>query len=107
MDHSAGGTTSASRTDVAGLLYIYRWDQPAVFVDARTPAEFNSKTVRCAVNIQAGEATANDEGRLPNWDKEARIVVFANSPADARKVAAETAKKAYWNSSAITRQDAR
>jgi len=88
------------QTDVAGLLYIYRGDRTAVFVDARTPAEFNSRTVRCAVNIQAGEATAaNDDGRLPNWDKGARVVVFANSLADARKVAAEIAKKAYWNSS--------
>src|SRR5436190_12103339 len=52
------------------------------------------------VNIQAGEATAaNDDGRLPKWDKGARVVVFANGPAVAKQVASEIAKKAYWNSS--------
>lgn len=88
------------QTDLAGLLYIFRGDRTAVFVDARTPEEFQSRTVRCAVNIQAGEATAaNDDGRLPNWDKGSRVVVFANTPTDARQVAAEIARKAYWNSS--------
>ncbi len=88
------------QTDLAGFIYIFKADHTAVFVDARTPQEFQSKTIRCAVNILAGEATvANDDGRLPNWDKGTRVVVFANTPADARKVAAEIAKKAYWNSS--------
>ena len=78
------------QTDLAGFLYIFRRDRTALFVDARTPEEFQSRTVRCAVNIQAGEATAaNDDGRLPNWDKGTRVVVFANSASDARKVAAE------------------
>ena len=88
------------QTDLAGLLYVFSADHTAIFVDARTPQEFGVRTLHCAVNIQAGEATAaNDDGRLPNWDKGTRVVVFSNSPADARKVAAEIAKKAYWNSS--------
>ena len=88
------------QTDLAGLLYIFRGDRTAVYVDARTPEEYQAKTMRCAVNIQAGEATAaNDDGRLPNWDKGTRVVVFANTQAAARQVAAEIAKKAYWNSS--------
>jgi len=87
-------------TDLAGFSYIVRGDYTAVFVDARTPEEFKSKTVHCAVNVQAGEAVAaNDDGRLPKWDKGTRVVVFANSAADAKKVAAEIATKAYWNSS--------
>lgn len=87
-------------TDLPGFAYIFRGDHTAIFVDARTLREFESKTVHCAVNIQAGEATAaNDDGRLPKWDKGARVVVFANRAEDARKVAAEVAKKAYWNSS--------
>jgi len=88
------------QTDLAGFLHILRHDHTAVFVDARTPQEFASGTLRCAVNIQAGEATAaNDDGRLPKWDKGARVVVFANGPAVAKQVASEIAKKAYWNSS--------
>src|SRR6184192_2757645 len=62
------------QTDLAGFLHILRHDHTAVFVDARTPQEFASGTLRCAVNIQAGEATAaNDDGRLPKWDKGARV----------------------------------
>jgi len=88
------------QTDLAGFLYVFRGDHTAVFVDARTPQEFASRTMHCAVNIQAGEATtANDDGRLPNWDKGTRVVVFANGAADAKKVASEIARKAYWNSS--------
>jgi rhodanese-related sulfurtransferase len=88
------------QTDLAGFLYMYRGDRTTVFVDARTPEEFHARTVRCAVNIRAGEATAaNDDGRLPNWDKGSRVVVFANTPAEARQVALEIARKAYWNSS--------
>jgi rhodanese-related sulfurtransferase len=69
-------------------------------VDARAPAEFASGTVPGAVNIQAGEAIiANDDGRLPFRDKGTRIVVFANTPNEARIVAADIAKRAYWNSS--------
>lgn len=88
------------QTDLAGFAYIIRGDHTAVSVDARTAQEFQSKTVHCAVNIQAGEAVAaNDDGRLPHWDKGTRVVVFANGAADAKKVAAEIAKKAHWNSS--------
>jgi len=54
------------QTDMPGVDYIYRGDRTAVFVDARTPAEFGTGTVPGAVNVQQGEATAaNDDGRLP------------------------------------------
>ncbi len=42
---------------------------------------------------------ANEDGRLPYTDKGTRVVVFANTPEEARIVAAEVARKAYWNSS--------
>jgi rhodanese-related sulfurtransferase len=70
-----------------------------VFVDARTPQEFSTATIPGAVNVQKGEATAaNDDGRLPLQDKGTRVVVFGNTLEQARVVAAEVAKKAYWNS---------
>ena len=87
-------------TDFEGFAYIFNRDHTAVFVDARTPQDFLADTVTCAVSIQPGEATAaNDDGRLPLWDKGARVVVFADDPQLAKKVAAEIAKKAYWSSS--------
>ena len=88
------------QTDFDGFAYIFNLDRSAVFVDARTPQDFQADTVACAVNVQPGEATAaNDDGRLPLWDKGARVVVFADDPELARKVASEIAKKAYWSSS--------
>ena len=88
------------QTDMLGFDYIYRGDHTAVFVDARTPSEYAAGTVPGAVNVQKGEATvANDDGRLPFTDKGTRVVVFGNTAAQSRVVAAEIAKKAYWNSS--------
>ncbi|PYX78904.1 MAG: sulfur transferase [Acidobacteria bacterium] len=87
-------------TDLDGFAYIFNGDRTAVFVDARTPEVFRDDTVACAVNIQPGEAAAaNEDGRLPLWDKGARVVVFADNPQLAAKVAGEIAKKAYWSSS--------
>jgi rhodanese-related sulfurtransferase len=88
------------QTDMPGVLYIYNGDRTSVWVDARTPAEFKAASVPGAVNVQKGEATvANDDGRLPFTDKGTRIVVFGSTAQQARVVAAEIAKKAYWNSS--------
>jgi rhodanese-related sulfurtransferase len=88
------------QTDFNGFAYIFNRDRTAVFVDARPPQDFLTDTVACAVSIQPGEATAaNDDGRLPLWDKGARVVVFADDPQLAKKVASEIAKKAYWSSS--------
>ena len=92
--------SNTEQTDINGVDYIFQLDRTALFVDARTPAEFAAGTVPGAVNIRAGEAIiANDDGRLPFRDKGTRIVVFANTSNDARIVAAEIAKRAYWNSS--------
>jgi len=88
------------QTDLEGFRYFITKDRTAVFVDARTGAEFAKGTVPGAVNIRPAEAEkANEDGRLPYRDKGTRIIVFANSPDDARRVAEEIARKAYWNSS--------
>jgi rhodanese-related sulfurtransferase len=88
------------QTDLPGLKYIWSGDHTAVFVDARTPSEFAGGTMPGATSIRKGEATAaNDDGRLPFEDKGTRIVVFGNTAQQAAVVAAEIAKKAYWNSS--------
>jgi rhodanese-related sulfurtransferase len=88
------------QTDLPGFDYIYKGDHTAVFVDARTPAEYASGTVTGAVNVQKGEAAAaNDDGRLPLTDKGTRIVVFGRTDEQSKAVAIEIAQKAYWNSS--------
>lgn len=88
------------QTDLEGFRYIIAKDKTAVFVDARGAREFQKETIPGAVNIHPGEAEkANEDGRLPYRDKGTRVIVFANSPAEARVVAEEIAKKAYWNSS--------
>jgi len=90
------------QTDLAGVQYMVGGDKTAVFVDARSRGEFEQGSVPGAVNILAGEAEQANEptdGRLPHKDKGTRVIVFATDPKDARKVAEEIAKKAYWNSS--------
>lgn len=86
------------QTDVEGLRYVVENDRAAVLVDAR--AEAGGPAVAGAVRIGRGEAdAANEDGRLPHRDKSARVVVFASTPGEARAVAEEIARKAYWNSS--------
>jgi rhodanese-related sulfurtransferase len=90
------------QTDLAGIQYVMGVDKTAVFVDARSRAEFERGSMPGAVNILAGEAEQANEptdGRLPHKDKGTRVIVFATDAKDARKVAEEIAKKAYWNSS--------
>src|SRR6266446_6276174 len=90
------------QTDLAGFQYVFGPDKTAVIVDARIRGEFEQGSVPGAVNVLAGEAEQANEpadGRLPHKDKGTRVVVFAGDPKDARKVAEEIAKKAYWNSS--------
>jgi rhodanese-related sulfurtransferase len=90
------------QTDLAGIQYVMGADKTAVFVDARSRADFERGSMPGAVNVLAGEAEQANEptdGRLPHKDKGTRVIVFATDPKDARKVAEEIAKKAYWNSS--------
>jgi rhodanese-related sulfurtransferase len=88
------------QTDLAGARYILAGDKTAVWVDARGAADFTRGSLPGAVNIRQGEAeAANDDGRLPKKDKGTRVVVFAETPDQARQVAVEVAHKAYWNSS--------
>jgi rhodanese-related sulfurtransferase len=90
------------QTDIEGFRYVFGSDKTAVFVDARSQKEFAGGTVPGAVNIRVGEAEQANEptdGRLPHKDKGTRVIVFGGKPQEARIVAEEIAKKAYWNSS--------
>ena len=88
------------QTDLSGFKYIYNGDKTSVYVDARSASLAAKGTVPGAKIIQVGEAElANEDGRLPYKDKGTRVIVFADTPEAARKVAEEIARKAYWNSS--------
>lgn len=88
------------QTDLPGVRYVLGGDRTAVWVDARGPDAFTKGSLPKAVNIRKGEAeAANDDGRLPKKDKGTRVIVFADTPVEARAVAEEIAHKAYWNSS--------
>ena len=91
---------NTAQTSLEGVRYILKDDKTAVFVDARARAQFEAGTVAGAVNVRAGEARkASDDGVLPYLDHGTRVVVFANSPQEARTVAEEIARVAYWNGS--------
>ena len=88
------------QTDLAGVRYMLAGDKTAVWVDARDADSFAKGSLPGAVNIGKGAAeAANDDGRLPKKDKGTRVIVFGDSPEQARAVAEEIAHKAYWNSS--------
>lgn len=88
------------QTDLDGVRYIWAGDRTAIWVDARDRAEHQQGSLPGAVSVTAGEAErANEDGRLPQWDKGTRVVVFGRTAAQARAVAVEIARKAYWNSS--------
>lgn len=91
---------NTAQTNLEGFRYVYTGDKTAVFVDARGRTQYEKETLPGAKNIQKGEAEkANEDGRLPLHDKGTRVIVFANSADEARTVAEEIARKAYWNSS--------
>ncbi len=91
---------NTAETSLPGFKYVFSSDRTAVFVDARTKEEFNTGSVPGAKNLQAGEIdAANDDGRLPYTDHGTRVIVFGNSPNQARQIAEAIAHRAYWNSS--------
>lgn len=86
------------QTDIEGLRHVRETDRAAVLVDARD--EGVGTPLPGAVRIRRGEAeAANEDGRLPHRDKGARVIVVGATVAEARAVAEEIARKAYWNSS--------
>ena len=88
------------QTDIEGVRYIWGGDRTAIWVDARAREDYAKGTLPGAITVTSGEAdAANEDGRLPQWDKGTRVVVFGGTVAQARTVAAEIARKAYWNSS--------
>ena len=99
-----GGVTQIE-ADAIGR--VFRDDRTAVFIDVRLADAFARGTVQGAKNIprplvlqgkDVGELKkAKDDGRLPMTDHNTRIVVFGDSPDDARFVADQIAREAFHN----------
>lgn len=84
--------------ELDGVLYVYRNDRTAVFVDARSSAEFKAGSIPGAKGIPIAEVkAAKDDGRLPMEDHNTRIIVFGTDSAQARAVAEAIAKEAFHN----------
>jgi rhodanese-related sulfurtransferase len=88
-----------TQIEVDGARYVMAGDQTAVWVDARSAAEFAAGSVEGAVNIIdiADVTTAKDDKRLPMQDHNTRIVVFGADGEQARIAAGEIAKSAFHN----------
>jgi rhodanese-related sulfurtransferase len=93
--------------ELEGVVHVFKNDRTAVFLDARSPEEFQASSVRGARNIPSGGVqpgkdvgevrTAKDDGRLPMEDHNTRIIVFARDADQARAVAAAIAREAFHN----------
>jgi rhodanese-related sulfurtransferase len=84
--------------ELAGLLYVFRDDKTAVFLDVRSAEEFKAATISGAKNLSLAEVKrAKDDGRLPMEDHNTRIIVFGRDGAQARAVTEAIAKEAFHN----------
>jgi rhodanese-related sulfurtransferase len=90
---------NTAETSLDGFRRIF-YGNTAVFVDARSRAEYSAGTIPAAETVRAGEvSSARKDHRLQYHDHATRIVVFGNSVLEARTVAEEIARNAYPNSS--------
>lgn len=93
--------------ELEGVLYVYKADKTAVFIDAREASEYAAGTIPGSRNIprslvlvgkDVGEIKkAKDDNRLPMEDHNTRIIVFGNDSEQARFVADQIAKEAFHN----------
>lgn len=90
---------NAAETTLEGFRRIFHGNN-AVFVDARSRAEYAEGTVPAARTVLPGEVShAMKDHRLQYFDHATRIVVFGSSAGEARTVAQEIARNAFPNSS--------
>ena len=90
-----------------GIRYVLDNDKTAFFIDARDSSEFKTGTAANARNIprsllrpgkDVGEIKiAKEDGRLPMYDHNTRIIVFGGSPDQARALAETIAREAFHN----------
>ncbi len=90
---------NTAETSLEGFRRIFH-GSGAVFIDARSRAQYAAGTIPAAETVLPGEVGhATNDRRLQYIDHATRIVVFGNSALEARTVAEEIARNAYPNSS--------
>ena len=99
---SLGGPTEI---ELEGILRIFKVDQTAVFIDARTTEEFSKGSLPGALNapadkVPSGRLPGSDwlrKAPLPTHDFNTRIVLFGRDFAQARKLADALSTIAWHN----------
>jgi rhodanese-related sulfurtransferase len=85
--------------ELEGILRIYKIDQTAVFLDARSAADYTKLSLPGTYNVPA-DGLANGGLRtapMPNSDFNTRVVLFGRDFAQARALAESIAKTPYQN----------
>jgi len=85
--------------ELNGILRIYRIDQTAVFLDARSDDEFSRRHLPGTHNVPADKLAADGlrKAPMPNNDFNTRIVLFGRDGTQARALADAIDKTPYQN----------
>ena len=99
-----GGVT---QIEPEGVEYVISQDKTAFLIDVRSEESFRKGSISGAKNIpidkiseekNTGELRkAKNDGRLPMFDHNTRIIVFGESGADARAIAEKITREAFHN----------
>jgi rhodanese-related sulfurtransferase len=88
-----GGPTEI---ELEGIVRIFKVDQTAVYLDARSPEEFAKGSLPGAHNVPADKFASGEEA-LPKDDFNTRIVLFGRDRAQARALADALSKRPWHN----------
>ena len=85
--------------ELEGILRVYKIDQTAVFLDARSAKEFSERSLPGTSNLPADHLAPDELAKapLPHSDFNTRIVLFGSSGAQARALADALAKTPFQN----------
>lgn len=81
-----------------GVAAVFVKDATAVWLDARSPEEYEESHLRGSRYVTLnGMAAAKDDGRLPMHDHNTRVIVYGHSASQARIMAQAVAHNAFHN----------
>lgn len=89
-----GGPTEL---ELDGAARIYKGDQTAVFLDARSADDFNKGSLSRAQNLTPNQAQTIQGAPMPLDDFNTRIVVFGRDGKEARALADALSKRPWHN----------
>jgi rhodanese-related sulfurtransferase len=83
--------------ELEGVVRIYKHDETAVFLDARSADEFAKRTLPRAKNLPVDKAATVRGEPMPLDDFNTRIVLFGRDAAQARALADALSKRPWHN----------